>query len=200
MLTLYRPGHSLWHRMPTGRKALLLAVLVFAVSLLPSDGPLWIAAIPVAVALACYLVPGIGIGQLVEQLWALRWIILITLLSQLIFVGPAAAVMNTSRVTAAIAIAALLALTTRAADLLDALERGMAPLARLRIDPQRAALLLTVTLNTVPVLARAASQVNEAQRARGARPSLRRFVVPFLVLALRYADELGEALTARGVR
>ena len=84
--------------------------------------------------------------------------------------------------------------------LLDAIERGMGPLARIRIDPQRVALLLTVTLSTLPVLARLAHDVREAQRARGGRASLRLFAVPFLVVALKHADQLGDALTARGVR
>jgi biotin transport system permease protein len=99
-----------------------------------------------------------------------------------------------------IVVAGLLALTTRVTALLDAFERGLAPLERLHVDPRRVALLLAVTLNTLPVLARAAAQVREAQRARGVRPSLRRFAVPFLVLALKHADELGDTLTARGIR
>ncbi len=97
-------------------------------------------------------------------------------------------------------LAALLVLTTRVTALLDAIERGMAPLAHLRVDPQRVALLLTVTLSTLPVLARLAHDVQEAQRARGGRASLRLFAVPFLVVALKHADQLGDALTARGMR
>jgi biotin transport system permease protein len=117
-----------------------------------------------------------------------------------LFLGPIAAAVNTTRVAAVIVIAGLLALTTRVTALLDAFERGLAPLERLHVDQRRVALLLALTLNTLPVLARAAAQVREAQRARGVRPSLGRFAVPFLVLALKHADELGDTLTARGVR
>jgi len=60
--------------------------------------------------------------------------------------------------------------------------------------------MLAVAINTVPVLARLATSVREAQRARGAGSNLVTFVVPFLVVSLKHADELGEALTARGVR
>jgi len=62
------------------------------------------------------------------------------------------------------------------------------------------ALLLTVTLTTVPALARLAGEVRDAQHARGARGGLRHFAVPFIVLASKHAFELGDALTARGVR
>ncbi|GAA0437381.1 CbiQ family ECF transporter T component [Leifsonia naganoensis] len=198
MVTLYRPGDGLLHRMPAGPKTLLLLALVLAVSLLPSLW--WTAAAAAAVCVLAYLVSGLGIAELGRQVVAVRWVVVVTLAGQLIFLGTEAAVANTARVTGAIVLAALLVLTTRVTALLDAIERGMGPLARIRIDPQRVALLLTVTLSTLPVLARLAHDVREAQRARGGRASLRLFAVPFLVVALKHADQLGDALTARGVR
>lgn len=200
MLTLYRPGDSLWHRFPAGRKTLLLTALVLGVSLLPAGWGWWAAAIGAAVCCGCHLVPGVGLRPLLTHLYTVRLIIVFTFISQLLFTGGQAAVVNTTRVAAIIAIASLLALTTRTTDLLDVLERALAPLTHLRIDPQRVALLLTVSLNTLPVLTRAAKDVREAQRARGARPGLRLFAVPFLIIALKHADTLGDALTARGVR
>ncbi|MFK3669529.1 CbiQ family ECF transporter T component [Leifsonia aquatica] len=198
MVTLYRPGDGLLHRMPAGPKTLLLLALVLAVSLLPSLW--WTAAAAAGVCVVAYLVSGLGIAELGRQVVAVRWVVVVTLAGQLIFLGTEAAVANTARVTGAIVLAALLVLTTRVTALLDAIERGMGPLARIRIDPQRVALLLTVTLSTLPVLARLAHDVREAQRARGGRASLRLFAVPFLVVALKHADQLGDALTARGVR
>jgi biotin transport system permease protein len=157
------------------------------------------------VAVVAYAAADLGDGwlgqrELGRQLRALRWIIAINLASQLIFLGPEPAVANTARVAAALVLAALLVLTTRMTALLDAVERGLEPLRRLRVDPQRVALLLTVTLSTIPVLARMARDVRDAQRARGARGSLRTVALPFLVMALKHADELGDALSARGVR
>jgi len=198
VLTLYRPGDGPWHRLPAGPKAILLAVLVAGISVLPAAW--WTAAIPVVVCAACYALPGLGMRLLLAQVVAVRWIVLVTLAGQLLFLGPEAAVANTARVAAVVVLASLLAITTRVTDLMDAVERALRPLARLRVDPQRVALLLSVTVNALPVLARAAREVREAQRARGQRPSLRLFVVPFLVVALKHADGLGEALTARGVR
>ncbi|WP_348788745.1 energy-coupling factor transporter transmembrane component T [Leifsonia sp. NPDC080035] len=203
MLSLYRPGSGPLHRMPAGPKTMLLLALVLAVSLLPPAW--WAAAVAAAVCVAAYAAAVLrdgmlGMRELGRQVFAVRWVVLITVLGQLIFLGPEPAVANTTRVTAAIVLAGLLVLTTRVTDLLDAVERGLSPLRVLRLDPQRAALLLTVTLNTVSVLARLARDVREAQRARGARGGLRTFAVPFLVVALKHADELGDALTARGVR
>ena len=203
MLSLYRPGDGPLHRMPAGPKTLLILALVLAVSLLPPEW--WAAGVAAGVCVAAYAAATLrdgmlGMRELGRQVYAVRWVVLITVAGQLIFLGPEPAVANTARVTAAIVLAGLLVLTTRVTDLLDAVERGLSPLRALRLDPQRAALLLTVTLSTVPVLARLARDVREAQRARGARGGLRTFAVPFLVVALKHADELGDALTARGVR
>lgn len=203
MLTLYRPGTGPLHRMPAGPKLLLVLAAVLAVSLLPST---WVAAaVAAALPVVAYALAGLGDGafgmrELGRQVLAVRWVIVITLAGQLLFLGPEPAVANTARVASAVVLAALLVLTTRVADLLDAVERGLRPLAALRIDPARTALLLTVTLSTVPVLAGLARDVRDAQRARGARAGLRAFAVPFLVMAFKHADELGDALTARGVR
>ena len=198
MLTVYRPGTGVFHRLPAGPKMLAVAVLALAVAVLPTT--LWAAGVAAAVAGACYAVSALGARELARQTWALRWIVVVTAAGQLLFLGIEPAVANTARVTAALLIAALLPLTTRADELLDALERGLAPLRRVGGDAERAALLLAVTVTTVPVLARRAAEVREAQRARGVRPSLRLSIVPFLVLSLRHADQLGEALAARGVR
>lgn len=203
MLSLYRPGDGILHRMAAGPKLLLLLAAVLAVSVLPSLW--WAAAVAGAVVLVAYAVAGLrdgmlGMRVLAQQVLMLRWLLLVTVVPQLIFLGPEPAVANTARVTAAVLLAGLLVLTTRVTDLLDAVERGLRPLKRFRFDSERAAVLLTVTLTTVPVLARLAHEVRDAQRARGARPGLRLFAVPFLILSLKHADQLGEALSARGVR
>ncbi|MET4638594.1 energy-coupling factor transporter transmembrane protein EcfT [Mycetocola sp. 2940] len=198
MLTLYRPGTSVLHRAPAGPKSLVLLLVVCAVSLLPST--LWAAGAVTVVTGAAYLVAGFGLADLGRQVVALRWLILITMSGQLLFLGPEPAIANTFRVLATILLAALLSRTTRLSDLLDALERGLRPLARLGVDSERVALILTVAMATVPVLGRLAGGVREAQRARGAPANLAVFVVPFLVVALKHADELGDALSARGVQ
>ena len=198
MITLYKPGTGWLHRMPAGPKAAGLLVVVLAVSLLPTSW--WSAGIAAVVVVLAYLVSGLGLRELGRQTVAVRWIIVITLATQLLFLPTEAAVANSTRVVAALLLASLLVLSTRVADLLDAFERALGPFRRLGVDPSRVALMLAVAVNTIPVLARLATTVREAQRARGVRAGPVAFVVPFLVVALKHADELGEALTARGVR
>jgi biotin transport system permease protein len=189
--------------MPAGPKLLLFVVGALGISLLPS---LWwagcaaLGAVVLAYGLAGFRDGLLGLRVFAQQVWAVWWVVLVTAVAQLVLVGLEPAVANTARITAAIVFAGLLMLTTRVTDLLDALERGLAPFARLGARPDRVALMLTVTLSTVTVLGRLAHDVRDAQRARGARSSLKAFVVPFLVVALKHADDLGDALNARGVR
>ncbi|CAL4860523.1 CbiQ family ECF transporter T component [Microbacterium sp. MM2322] len=196
MLTLYRPGTGPWHRMAAGPQTVLILLLVLGVSLLPAAWPA--AGIAAGVCVACYLVPGVGLRELGRQVWSLRWLVVVAFGIPCIFLGVEAATVGTVRIVAAVALAGLLALTTPVTALLDVVERALRPLRVVGVDAARAALLLVVALGTVPTLTRLAREVRAAQRARGAR-GIRVFVVPFLVLALRYADDLGDALTARGV-
>jgi biotin transport system permease protein len=173
-------------------------LIVLGVTLIPTSW--WGAVFTAGVCVGCYAVRGAGMRDLVQQIVAIRWILVVTLAGQLVFVGAEYAVANTTRVCVAVVISGLLALTTPVSELLEVLERALRPLAWLRIDPQRAALTFAVTLSTLPVLARLEREVREAQRARGGGRSLRLFAIPFLVVALKHADALGDALTARGVR
>ncbi|THE07554.1 energy-coupling factor transporter transmembrane protein EcfT [Microbacterium oleivorans] len=197
MLTLYRFGTGPWHRMPAGPKTLLLLLLVLGVSLLPASWPA--AAIAAAVCLACYVVPGVGFRELGRQVWGLRWLVVVAFGIPCIFLGVEAATVGTVRIVVTVVLAGLLSLTTPVAALLDVVERALRPLRVIGVDATRVALLLVVALGTVPTLTRLAREVRVAQRARGAR-GIRVFVVPFVVLALRHADDLGDALSARGVR
>ncbi len=201
MIALYLPGHSVLHRAPAGAKLLGLLVLALGISLFPHPPYPWglatLAAVLALVALA-YLVAGLGGRALGRQLWLARWIVVLMVATQLIFLTPWDAAVNTVRVVAIVLLAALLTLTTRSEDLLAALERALGPLRRLGVDPRRVGLTLTLALSMIPVVAGIARRVREAQQARGVRLGYRA-VVPILVLALRHADDVADALSARGV-
>lgn len=202
MIALHRPGTSLLHRMPAWAKLLALVVIGTALSLaVPERGAVvlaWLLGGAAVLVVGGFLIARFGPAELGRQLWALRWLLVIMVLPQLIFLGPAAALVNTSRMVLLLLFAALLTLTTPMAALLEVLERCARPLALVRIPPARVALLLALTISTVPVIGGLFAQVREAQRARGVRGAWRP-VVPLLVLSLRHADELGDALRARGV-
>ncbi|GAA2512944.1 energy-coupling factor transporter transmembrane component T family protein [Winogradskya humida] len=196
MISLYRPGTSLLHRMPAGPKLVVVAGLATAISLLPAN-PLLLAAVLVAVA-GCYLLAGTGIAEAGRQLWRLRWVLLVVSLSQVFFLPVLAVAANVIRVGAVVLVANLITLTTRTDRLIDALERALRPLRKLGVNSDRVALMLSMTITTIPVIAGFAARIREAQRARGVTVSPFAAVVPLLVMALKHADDLADALVARG--
>lgn len=195
MIALYRPGRSVLHRAPAGVKLLALLALALTLSLVPRTGITVAASAALVVGLyALALMPP---TVLARQLWLARWIVVLMVATQLIFLGPWDALVNTVRVVAIVLLAGLLTLTTRSEDLLAAIEAALRPFSRLGVDARRVGLTLSLAISMLPVVAGLASRVRDAQRARGVRLGFRA-VVPILVLALRHADDVADALSARG--
>lgn len=196
MIALYRPGSSFLHRAHAAAKTVGLVLTALGISLAPRT--LLVAAIALALVVIGYIAAGFGPRVLLGQLWLARWVVVVMVATQVLFVPPVETAASTAKVLALVLVAALLTLTTRSEDLLAALERALAPLRRIRIDPARIALVLSLTIALIPVIASFARRIREAQRARGVRLGYRA-VVPLLVLSLRHADQVADALSARGV-
>lgn len=195
MIALYRPGRSPLHRAPAGVKLVGLIALALLISLWPHTGVT--IAIAAALVVALYALALFPPTVLLRQLWLARWIVVLMVATQLIFLTPWDAVVNTTRVVSIVLLAGLLTLTTRSEELLSALEAGLAPFARLGVDARRVGLTLSLAISMLPVVAGIAGRVRDAQQARGVRLGFRA-VVPILVLALRHADDVADALSARG--
>ena len=197
MIGLYHPGTSLLHRTPAGVKVLVFAALTLAIAL--TAGGAWTLPAAGCLTATLYLLAGLGIRSLLRQFCAARWIVLVMLVTQVIFLPVLVALTNTGRVLIVIVLAALITLTTRIPALLDATERALAPFRRFGVNPAAIGLLLALTITAIPVIGGFAADIREAQRARGAPVRLQRFVVPLLVMSLKHSDELADALTARGI-
>jgi biotin transport system permease protein len=168
-----------------------------AVVLLVSS-PAGVGAVVLAVG-ALYAVAGVGPGAAWDQVRPLRVVVPVLLAVQWLALGPEAAVVLTTRLVALVALAGLVLLTTRTSAVLAAIERGLRPLRRLGVGADRAALVLSLAVRSVPVVAALAQRVRDACRARGRERDVRAYAVPLVVGALRQADALGDALRARGL-
>ncbi|PPK96157.1 biotin transport system permease protein [Kineococcus xinjiangensis] len=197
MLTsVYRPGTSPLHRARAGTKLLALAVGASALAWQRSVPAVAVGALVVAAAVA---VAGMPARWVWEQLRPLRWVLLLVAGFQVLTQDWRLALVVCATLALAVLAAALVTATTRMQELLDVLQRLLQPLRRVGVDPDRVALLLALTLRAVPVLQGLIAEVGDARRARGCERSLRALLVPLLIRTLRHADNLGEALAARGV-
>ena len=194
-LGLYRPGVSPVHRIPAGPK--LAGLVVAGAASVFVDRP-WQAGAALLVVALGYAAAGLPPVVMLRQARPLLWMLLVVAAFHVVASGWERAAVVTGVLLALVLLAALVTLTTRTTDLVDALVRVLSPLRRVGIDPERIGLLLALGIRSVFVVAQIAEEVRDAQRARGLTASPRAYAVPLIIRSLRHADELGEALVARG--
>jgi biotin transport system permease protein len=195
-LGLYLPGTSWPHRLPAGAK--LLALVAAGAASVFVDTP-WQVGVALALVALGYVVAGLSIRVMLRQARPLAWILVLVGAFHVVVNGWERALVVTGVILALVLLAGLVTLTTRTSALVDALGRALAPLRRVGVDPERTSLLLALAIRSVFVVAELAEEVRDAQRARGLAASPRAYAVPLIIRSLRHADELAEALVARGV-
>nr|WP_042185115.1 energy-coupling factor transporter transmembrane component T [Kibdelosporangium sp. MJ126-NF4]CEL16531.1 Transmembrane component BioN of energizing module of biotin ECF transporter [Kibdelosporangium sp. MJ126-NF4]CTQ90484.1 Transmembrane component BioN of energizing module of biotin ECF transporter [Kibdelosporangium sp. MJ126-NF4] len=191
----YQPGASPLHRTPTGVK--FAGMLVFATGVFLLRPPIWVGGACLLV-LAGYVIARLPLRYSLRVFRSLALFTLPLFAVQWWLVSLDAAWLVCLRLVAAVGVANLFTATTRVDDVISAIERAATPLRRFGVRPDRLGLLAGLTVQAVSTLSLIAAQVREAAKARGADRSVIAFAVPFLVRTLRHADDLGEALAARG--
>jgi biotin transport system permease protein len=193
MIGLYHAGSSVLHRIPAGWKLLGMLLAIIGIVLLTAPWQLAVAAVVLAGGFAIARIPARVVWR---QLWPMRWFLLFIAIFQVIFATPERAVMVCGSLLLTVAVASLVTLTTRVTEMLDVCQRI---LGRFGVDPDRAGLVLALTIRCIPLLVDIVREVSEARKARGSGFSLRAMAAPAVVRALRSADAMGDALIARGV-
>lgn len=197
MFATYQPGNSLLHRLPAGWKILLVCLLIVAVSVLVREP--WHVVPALGLTVVLYAIGRIRPRAAWDQVRPVLPMLIAILVLQWIVADLDTALRVTGSLLVAIAVAGLVALTTKVSDMLDAVTRAAQPLRHVGASPDRIALVLVLTVRAIPLLARQLRQVSEARKARGLGMSIRALVVPTVLGALTTADQLGDALAARGV-
>lgn len=188
------PAAGRLSRVPASAKLAGLAVLAGGVLALPSALAVGLAGVGLVLL---YASAGLSPVVVWTQIRPLRWVLVVLLGFQALTHGWEVAVLVTGKLAITVALAALLTLTTHVSELLDALERLLRRVPG--VNAERAALVLTLAIRAIPVVATLAADIRDAQRARGTGLDIRAYGVPLVVRSLRYSDALGEALVARGV-
>lgn len=195
LLGSYQPGDSVLHRLPAGVKFLALCAGLVVITNCRTLVQLGLCALGVALL---YLIARIPPRTAAGQLWMLRWFVAFVLVFQLILATWQRALLVSGGLVVSVALAALLTLTTRVSAMLETFRRFFGLFRRVGVDADRLALLFAMTIRCVPLVAQIIRDVLDARRARGLGWSLRALAVPVVVRSLHAADQLGDALTARG--
>ncbi|GJD50335.1 Energy-coupling factor transporter transmembrane protein BioN [Methylobacterium crusticola] len=195
-LPLYVPGTTRLHRAPAGLKLGLLCGAGIALVLTRESLVLAGAALAGALLLRAAGAPR---ESLRPRLAGLAGVLAAVGLATGLLDGWDAALAACLRVLALALPALAVTLTTRASDLLDAMERALRPLERLGlVQAGRVSLAVALVLRFVPEIAGEARAIREAQAARGVRAGPVGLVVPLIVRTLARADAVAEAIDARG--
>lgn len=217
----YYSANSPIHRLdPRVKLAVTIAFMVscFFVSNLAT------LALAAATVSAAVLVAKVPLVRLLRQVRPVLLFLIITSVFNLLFVktgelvlaagplsihagGVSAALLYTLRFLLLLLAGGLLMLTTTPTALCDAFERLLKPLERFGVPVTQAALILSIALRFVPILAQEADNVIAAQTARGAdlegkgalayARACVPLIVPLFASALRHAENLGRAMDAR---
>jgi biotin transport system permease protein len=189
-------GWAPLHRMPAGLK---LAALVVA-------GMLVFLLVDLPAVLAACVVAGCAValtGATPATVWrhVRGLLVLLAILAGTAawFDGWLHAALVTGRVVALAGLGLAVTFSTRTSDLVDICEQALRPLQRLGLaDPGRAALALALALRFIPEIAQTYREIREAQAARGLQAYPWALIVPLMVRTLQRAEEVADAIDARG--
>lgn len=187
----------LLRRLPAGVKLGGLAAFASALFLLDH-----VAAQTAALVLGLALLAstGVALGDLARRMKAPLVMFALIAAVDAWMTGFEAAAIVFLRLSAIAAVAEAVTLTTTAGEMTAAFEAGLAPFARLGLlDARRVALTLSLAIRFVPVIAEEAREIREAQAARGLERSILALTVPLVVRILVRAEELADAIDARGL-
>lgn len=196
MISLTSPVRIWAHDLPAGLKLAALSAATPGLFFV-RDPALMAAAL--AAVLALYASAGGTFLRAGARRVRALWPILAMVALWHVWIGEAAAgAVLAMRLTAAVALANFVTMTTRLMDMVDAVHVLTRPLARLGLRPRALDLAIALTVRMVPALTQKGAGLVEAWRARSPRRAGWRIVLPLTVLALDDADRVAEALRARG--
>lgn len=196
MLSFESPVPTLWHRIPVGWK---LAGVVFSTVFLFVLDSLWVQSIALITCGILYVIGGreffmAGVLRL-RFIWPFLLVILIWhTLSNTAMQGFVISL----RLIAILGISNLMTMTSRLSDLLGLIHRGLMPLRRLGANTRPIEIAVALVVRFTPVFIDKGRALGDAWRMRSCKKSGWRIVFPLSLAAIDDAEQVADALKARG--
>ncbi len=197
LLGSYIDRRSLLHAAPLWSKVLGVAAL--SVSVVALDN-VWSTSAALGLLVFAYTAGArLSLKQMSSALLRMWPLIVVLGLFQWLVAGPVTAFLVVGNIAACVLAALLITLTTESQRLLDGLIALARPTRVVGGDPERFGLTVAIMLRSIPYLVGAAGDARDAARARGLERSPRALILPVFIGAVAYAQQTGEALSARGL-
>ena len=220
----YIPGHSFLHQLDARAKILCLFLLMAAV--IGASSP-WGYLLALAVIFLLVLASRLPVGSAVAPVRGIYWFLLVVFLMNALFFGgeevlASWGIFRLSReginqgfrvvcnVLLILILGNLLTMTTLPTQVTAALESLIKPLKFIGVPTEDVAIIISIAIQFIPTLLEETELIKMAQIARGARFESKRLleravsfiplVVPVFIAAFRRAEELSQAMEARGYR
>jgi len=217
----YFPGNSLLHRLDPRMKLTLTMLFIVLVFLPQNWYALGLALLFLGVVVALSRLP---IGLLWRSMKPVLFIVAFTAVLNVLYVtdgttlvqwrfihittgGLENAAFIAVRIFSLIIGSSLLTYTTTPTALTDGIERLLAPLKVIRINPHELAMMMTIALRFIPTLMEETDKIMSAQKARGADmesggllsrvKALVPILIPLFVSSFRRAYDLAMAMECR---
>ncbi len=195
MLSLYVPGSSFIHRAPAAVKLLILLVgsaALFMVSSIP------VHAAELVLIAGLFHAARLPWRDTFRQLRTVLIFLVPIFLFHVFITDWVLGLETVLRILVLLLLAVLVTLTTRPTEMIDVLEAAIRPLRHVGVNPSKASMMLSMVVRFIPMMMREAQEILEAQRARGLDRNAIALLMPLLIKTLKMADDLSEAIEARG--
>jgi len=195
MISGYLARETWLHSVRAGAKLSALAIVSFAV--LPVQD--WrLLGVGLCLVLALYASLGTDALRRIAALKPFAPLLVIIFVLHGLTGDWAAGASAIARLVMMILLADLVSMTTTMQDMMQALMPVLRLLRPLGVNPKKLSLAVSLVVRFVPVLAANWQARSEAWRARTGRKASWRLIGPFIGETLRMADQVAEALDARG--
>ena len=195
MLSLYVPGGSFIHRAPAAVKLLILLIgsaALFMVSSIP------VHAAELMLIAGLFHAAGLPWRDTFRQLRTAMILLIPIFLFHVFITDWVLGLETVLRILVLLLLAVLVTLTTKPTEMIDVLEAAARPLRHIGVNPSKASMMLSMVIRFIPMMMREAQEILEAQRARGLDRNAIALLMPLLIKTLKMADDLSEAIEARG--
>lgn len=191
-------GHGPLHRLPPSAKLGALFALSIVLFLTPSPGVL-------AFMAGAVLCMAILLAREALVHWLKAWPLLATIGVVTIWtglvVGFEPGLVALLRLGTLSLVATMVTTTTSAGQFIDTITALARPLEKIGLaDARDIGLAIGLVIRFVPDMQARYISVLAAHRARGLKMSAKTFIVPMLIGTLKSADEIADAIDARGIR
>jgi biotin transport system permease protein len=196
LLGLHQPGTTWLHRLPAPTK--LVGLLAASVGVVVLRGPVS-GVVVLAVAVVIAVGSRAGVRTLLRSLRVLLLMAALLLAYSAWQRGWERAVEVSADLLSLVLLATVVTVTTPVDEILDAVTRGLGPLRRVGVEPERVGLAFSLMIRAVPTTLDLAVETRDAARARGLERDPRARLVPLVIRSVAHARATGEALDARGI-